>query len=102
MSVDVGNLITDPVVQAGTGGFSLAGIFLWCVRKIFSNIEKVDGRVDDVCKKVTETKLDLADHKIYSEGAFAKMATIDRVHQRIDDLGKKSDKILEILINNKG
>ena len=53
-------------------------------------------------KDIQETQLNLEKHKTYSEGVYAKTVTIERVHSRIDDLGKKQDDMFQFLINKLG
>lgn len=94
MSID--SLIAETTIQAGAagvGGFSLIGLFVWLVKKAGCRLEMAE-------KDIQSSKLDLANHKIYSEGAYIKKDDVVRLHQRIDDVNRKSDKILEILITN--
>lgn len=77
--------------QIGGGAASIATILWWVVRGAHRRIDKAE-------RDIADTRLDLANHKIYSEGAFVKGSSLDRVHDRIDAVASKQDEILKLLI----
>lgn len=81
----------DYLVQIGGGGAGVIAFIWWVVKS-------AHRRIDAANEEISATKLDLANHKIYSEGTYVKGSSLDRVHDRIDAIDKKQDEVLKILI----
>ena len=102
MPADIINtLVSDPALQTGGGAVGGAGLFWWVMNGIKKRFEQNETEISDAQKKITETALDLEKHKTFSEGMYAKNVTIERVHERIDDMSKKTDEIYQILVRGK-
>lgn len=99
MDIDaVNTLMADPVIQTGGGIAGSGGIFLWIFNGIKRRLDKNEEDIVIVQKNMSEIALDLEKHKTFSEGTYAKSTTIERVHERIDDVGKKTDEIYKLLV----
>ena len=88
-------LLSDPTIQAGGAGVSATGLVWWTINGIKKRVDKNE-------RDISDARLDLEKHRTYSEGVYAKNVTIERVHERIDEMGKKQDDMFQFLITKLG
>jgi len=107
--------VDDSFFQVGaaiSGGGGAGAFIYWLLRSAHRRIDGVEKRVGNCETSVAESQRDLAKHQVYAESAFAKGASIDRLHDRIDELDRKQeartvrsdqkqDEILKLLIEQK-
>lgn len=91
----INGLLGDPTVQAGGAGGAATGLVWWAISNMKKRIEKNE-------RDITDARMELEKHRTYSEGVYAKNITIERVHERIDEMGKKQDDMFQFLINKLG
>ena len=109
MVADVGSLIGDPTIHAvGGGSVTLGGLIWWIKTFIGKRIDALEPRVEQTEKEYLLSQKNLAEQRAFIAENYVKNdvldrinSSFDRVHTRIDDMGAKTDKILQILVEKK-
>lgn len=82
--------VVDPATagQIGAGGAGFMGLLYWIFGRLHKRVDAVELKQAEQDAALAKTQLEIERHKTDSERAYAKAPSIDRLHERLDDMFK--------------
>lgn len=88
----------DGMIYGGGIMATAVGLLKWSLGR---NISAHDKAITGLQRDVAESKAELAKHQLDVANNYAKTATVERVHERIDAVQKDTQRILELMVGKK-